>query len=197
MQMGLKAFSSSCPHPPLLREPLDVAPTDPPPHQRVQPPLVVTVITSPLGMELLSHHLCTAQGQGSLCWHGLGVQCPQPFVPSQHETPTPLPSSLPPQTHFPITPSCTHTSQPTMWQGIKMLVLGPHHRKPHRAGARFQAQAVPLHSGLSSQKGQDLLPSSSFYNVHKKIKITGLQMYKPASKPQSMYCDPTRGSKST
>lgn len=39
---------------------------------------------------MLSHHLCTAQGHGSLCWHGRGCSVPCPFTASE-ETLTLLP----------------------------------------------------------------------------------------------------------
>lgn len=121
-------------------------------------------------------------------------------VPSCHhrrDTDPHFPHFCPPQTQFPITPSCTHISQLEMLQGITVPVLGLHHRKPHGVGSLFKAQVVPLHAGLSSQKGQELLLSSSFYSIHKKIKISGSQMYKPSSKPQSMPHALMRGSKST
>ena len=113
----------------------------------------------------------------------LGVQCPLSLRTLAEETPNLLRSISPPQTYFPFTPGCIHVSQPEMLQGITV----PLPWKPHGVGARFQAQVVPLPAGLSSQKGQELLQSSSFYSIHKK-KITSSQMYKPASKPQSMHC---------
>lgn len=126
-----------------------------------------------------------------------GAVSPVPSCHHRRDTDPHFPPSHLPQTQFPITPSCTHISQPEMLQGITVPVLGLHHRKPHGVGSLFKAQVVPLRAGLSSQKGQELLLSSSFYSIHKKIKISGSQMYKPASKPQSMPHALMRGSKST
>lgn len=154
MQMGLKAFSSSCPHPPLLREPWDLAPMDPPTHTKGFNLLSWSQLSPRLWGWSCCPTICALpKDRGPCAGMAWGCNVPNPSCHPRTRHQPHYPPSCPPQTHFPITPSCTRTSQPTMWQGIKMLVLGPHHRKPHRAGARFQAQAVPLHSGLRSQKG--------------------------------------------
>lgn len=96
---------------------------------------------------------------------------------------------------FPFVPSCTHRSQPEMLQGITVPVPGSHQGKPHRVNTQFLALVVLLHAELSSQKVWELLLSSSFYSVHKKIKITISWIYKLSSKPPSMHCALVRGSK--
>lgn len=64
-----------------------------------------------LGMEMLAHHLCTAQGHRLLCWHDRG--CNTPHVPCQRHD-----SSIPPQL-FQQSPkpmaepaSCSRAAQP-------------------------------------------------------------------------------------
>lgn len=129
-----------------------------------------------------------------LAW--LGVQRPLSLRAITEETLTPLPSFLPPPPQ-PIFRSHPAAPAPKMLQGITVPVLGPRRGKPHEVCARFHAQVVPLHAGLSSLKGQESLLSSSFYSVHEKIKIIRSQTYKPVSKPQSMHRAPVRGSKCT
>lgn len=59
-----------------------------------------------------------------------------------------------------------------MLQGIVVPVPGSHQGKPHGVNTQFLALVILLYAELSSQKVWELLLSSSFYSVHKKIKIT-------------------------
>lgn len=132
-----------------------------PPHTERLNPISWTSYHLALVMEMCS----ALPKDGVLVLPWLGEQCPLSLLAITEEALTLLPNISHPQTHFRITPGCTHISQPEMLQGMMVPAPGLCHRKPHGVSAYFQAQAVLPYTGLSSQKVQELIPSSSFYSV--------------------------------